>query len=99
MFSIHFSHIMNANHLRIIAKIILHSICVLNYAKVYVKHNIFLKKSKYMNFHVLSCHEHGILFRSCVQLFAYTDAACLPIQKTWHINPNTSNVQIVMSIV
>ena len=30
--------------LQIIAKIILHSIYVLNYAKVYVKHNIFHKK-------------------------------------------------------
>ena len=28
-------------------------ICVLNYAKVYVKQNIFHKKSKYMIFHVL----------------------------------------------
>ena len=40
--------------LQILAKIILHSICVLNYAKVYLKHNIFHKKSKYMIFHVLS---------------------------------------------
>ena len=39
--------------MQIIAKIILHSIYVLNYAKVYVKHNIFHKKSKYMIFHIL----------------------------------------------
>ena len=31
--------------MQIIAKIILHSIYVLNYAKVYVKHNIFHKKN------------------------------------------------------
>ena len=36
-----------------IVKLILHSICVLNYAKVYTKHNIFHKKSQYMIFHVL----------------------------------------------
>ena len=38
----------------IIVKLILHIKCVLNYAKVYVKHNIYHKKSKYMIFHVLS---------------------------------------------
>ena len=37
----------------IIVKIILHSKCVLNYVKVYVKHNISHKKYKYMIFHVL----------------------------------------------
>ena len=37
----------------IIVKLILHIKCVLNYAKVYVKHNIYHKKSKYMIFHVL----------------------------------------------
>ena len=40
-------------NMRIIVILILHSICVLNYAKVYVKQNIFHKKSKYMIFHVL----------------------------------------------
>ena len=43
----------NIKKLRIILKLILHSICVFNYAKVYVKHNIFHKKSKYMTLHVL----------------------------------------------
>ena len=38
---------------QIIVKIILHSICVLNHAKVYVQQNIFHKKSQYMIFHVL----------------------------------------------
>ena len=40
--------------MEMIVKLILHSICVLNYAKVYTKHNIFHKKSQYMIFHVLS---------------------------------------------
>ena len=44
------------HQMQIIAKIILHSIYVLNYAKVYVKQNIFYKRSKYMIFHVLSQH-------------------------------------------
>ena len=44
----------NAKKLQFIVKLILHRICVLSYAKVYVKHNIFHKKSKYMIFHVLS---------------------------------------------
>ena len=37
----------------IIVKFILRSICELNFAKVYERHNIFDKKSQYMIFHVL----------------------------------------------
>ena len=36
-----------------IVKLILQSICVPNHTKVYVKYNIFHKKSQYMIFHVL----------------------------------------------
>ena len=39
--------------LLIIVKFILHSVFVLDHARVCVKHNIFHKKSQYMIFHVL----------------------------------------------
>ena len=44
-----------AKKMLFIVKLILHSICVLSYTKVYVKHNIFHKNSQYMIFHVLYC--------------------------------------------
>ena len=69
--------------LQILAKIILHSICVLNYAKVYVKHNIFHKKIQIHDFPCSFTISNNFLLHKTLiqQLFCKTTNITAEMQK------------------